>query len=90
VTSKHELKERIMAGIKDINRHPVIHTWSYKLAEAARYDSNHGNAELGRGPSDRSGMSTSSGFPIANKGRFRRFPTCVKKPPSDPPTNTKC
>jgi transposase len=35
VTSKHELKERIMGGIKDINRHPVIHTWSYKLAEAA-------------------------------------------------------
>jgi transposase len=35
VASKHELKERIMAGIEDINRHPVIHTWSYKLAEAA-------------------------------------------------------
>ena len=35
VTSKQELKERIMAGIEDINRHPVIHTWSYKLAEAA-------------------------------------------------------
>jgi transposase len=35
VTSKHELKQRIMAGIKDINRHPVVHTWSYKLAEAA-------------------------------------------------------
>ena len=35
VTSKHELKERIMAGIADVNRHPVIHTWSYKLAEAA-------------------------------------------------------
>jgi len=35
VTSKHELKERIMAGITDVNRHPVIHTWSYKLAEAA-------------------------------------------------------
>ncbi|HEY2226268.1 MAG TPA: hypothetical protein VGI22_00745, partial [Xanthobacteraceae bacterium] len=34
VTSKHELKERIMAGIDDINRHPVIHTWSYKLADA--------------------------------------------------------
>jgi DDE superfamily endonuclease len=34
VTSKHELKERIMAGIADVNRHPVIHTWSYKLAEA--------------------------------------------------------
>ncbi len=35
VTSKHELKERIMTGIHDVNRHPVIHTWSYKLAEAA-------------------------------------------------------
>ncbi|XKM37798.1 IS630 family transposase (plasmid) [Rhizobium ruizarguesonis] len=34
VSSKHELKERIMAGIDDVNRHPVIHTWSYKLAEA--------------------------------------------------------
>jgi transposase len=34
VTSKHELKERIMAGIDDVNRYPVIHTWSYKLAEA--------------------------------------------------------
>jgi transposase len=35
VTSKLELKERIMAGIDDVNRHPVIRTWSYKLAEAA-------------------------------------------------------
>ena len=35
VTSKQELKQRIMAGIADVNRHPVIHTWSYKLAEAA-------------------------------------------------------
>src|SRR5213596_1741672 len=35
VASKHERKERIMAGIDDVNRHPVIHTWSYKLAEAA-------------------------------------------------------
>ena len=35
VASKQELKERIMAGIEDINRYPVIHTWSYKLAEAA-------------------------------------------------------
>jgi transposase len=34
VTSKLELKQRIMAGIRDINRRPVIHTWSYKLAEA--------------------------------------------------------
>jgi len=35
VTSKHELKERIMAGIHDVNRHRVVHTWSYKLVEAA-------------------------------------------------------
>jgi transposase len=35
VTSKHELKERILAGIEHVNRDPVIHTWSYKLAEAA-------------------------------------------------------
>src|SRR6202051_518559 len=35
VTSKHELKQRIIAGIDDVNRHPVIHTWSYKLADAA-------------------------------------------------------
>jgi transposase len=35
VTSKLELKQRIMAGIDDVNRRPVIHTWSYKLAEAA-------------------------------------------------------
>jgi transposase len=35
VTSKHELKQRIMAGIDDVNRYPVVHTWSYKLAEAA-------------------------------------------------------
>jgi transposase len=35
VASKHELKQRIMAGIDDVNRNPVVHTWSYKLAEAA-------------------------------------------------------
>jgi transposase len=35
VASKHELKQRIILGIKDVNRYPVIHTWSYKLAEAA-------------------------------------------------------
>jgi transposase len=35
VASKQQLKERIMAGIEDVNRYPVIHTWSYKLAEAA-------------------------------------------------------
>jgi len=31
VTSKYDLKQRIMAGIDDVNRYPVIHTWSYKL-----------------------------------------------------------
>ena len=35
VTSKQELKERIMAGIKHVNRRPVVHTWSYRLTEAA-------------------------------------------------------
>jgi len=34
VTSKLELKERIMAGIRHVNRYPVVHTWSYKLADA--------------------------------------------------------
>ncbi len=35
VASKQELKDRIMQAINDINRHPVVHTWSYKLKEAA-------------------------------------------------------
>jgi transposase len=35
VTSKHEPKEHIMASIKHVNRYPVVHTWSHKLAEAA-------------------------------------------------------
>ena len=35
VTSKQELKDRIMAGIDYVNRDPVVHTWSYKLDEAA-------------------------------------------------------
>jgi transposase len=35
VTSKQELKERIMAGIDEINGHPVVHTWSYMLDKAA-------------------------------------------------------
>ena len=34
VASKHELKERIMAAMGDINHHPVVHTWSYKLDKA--------------------------------------------------------
>ena len=35
VTSKQELKERIMAAIDDINQHPVVHSWAYKLDQAA-------------------------------------------------------
>jgi transposase len=35
VASKKELKDRILAAIGDINRQPVVHTWSYKLDEAA-------------------------------------------------------
>jgi hypothetical protein len=33
--SKQELKERILAAIDDINHHPVVHTWSYTLDQAA-------------------------------------------------------
>jgi len=35
VASKYELNRRIMAGIDEINRHPVTHTWSYMLNKAA-------------------------------------------------------
>jgi transposase len=35
VASKQELKDRIMAAIDDINRDPVVHTWTYRLKEAA-------------------------------------------------------
>ena len=35
VASKAELKARILAYLEDINRDPVIHTWTYKIAEAA-------------------------------------------------------
>jgi transposase len=35
VTSKQELKDRIMAAMDHFNRDPVIHTWSYKLDQAA-------------------------------------------------------
>jgi len=35
VASKQELKERILAAIDAINRDPVIHTWTYRLDEAA-------------------------------------------------------
>jgi transposase len=35
VASKQELKDRIMAAMHEFNRHPVVHTWSYKLDQAA-------------------------------------------------------
>lgn len=35
VASKEELKQRIMDYLDDLNRDPVIHTWSYKLKPAA-------------------------------------------------------
>src|SRR5208283_4135087 len=35
VASKQELKDRILAAIDDLNRDPVVHTWTYKLNEAA-------------------------------------------------------
>ena len=35
VASKQELKERIMAAMDHFNRDPVVHTWSYKLDQAA-------------------------------------------------------
>jgi len=35
VASKAELKARILAYLDDLNRDPVIHTWTYKIGEAA-------------------------------------------------------
>jgi transposase len=35
VTSKQELKDRIMAAMDFFNQNPVVHTWSYKLNKAA-------------------------------------------------------
>jgi ABC-type bacteriocin/lantibiotic exporter with double-glycine peptidase domain len=29
------IKDRIMAAMAEFNRHPVVHTWSYKLDQAA-------------------------------------------------------
>jgi hypothetical protein len=35
VEFKQELKDRIMAAMHEFNRHLVVHTWSYKLNQAA-------------------------------------------------------
>jgi transposase len=34
VASKKELKERLIAAIDDVNQHPVVHSWTYKLDAA--------------------------------------------------------
>ena len=35
VASKQELKDRIIEAVDDINREPVVHTWTYKIDVAA-------------------------------------------------------
>ncbi|MBO0718084.1 MAG: IS630 family transposase [Rhizobiales bacterium] len=35
VNSKDELTQRLMAFINDVNHHPVVHTWRYKIDDAA-------------------------------------------------------
>jgi len=35
VSSKQELKDRLMATMDFFNRAPVVHTWTYKLDKAA-------------------------------------------------------
>ena len=35
VASTEELKARILAYLDDLNREPVMHTWKYKIGEAA-------------------------------------------------------
>ena len=35
VTSKAELKARILAYLADINREPVVHSWTYRIGEPA-------------------------------------------------------
>jgi transposase len=34
VASKQELKERLIGAIDDVNQHPVVHSWTYKLDAA--------------------------------------------------------
>jgi transposase len=35
VASRDELKRRILAYLDDLNRDPIIHTWTYRISEAA-------------------------------------------------------
>ena len=70
-----------MAGIDDVNRHPVLHTWSYKLAEAASYDSNHGNADpvQKRHTPRQKTRGLTPGGP-SGLMRFNRSPSCGQVP----------
>jgi phosphoribosylformylglycinamidine (FGAM) synthase PurS component len=35
VVSKQELKDRLMAAMDHFNQNPVVHTWTYKIDNAA-------------------------------------------------------
>ena len=35
VKFKAELKQRILAYLDDLNRDPVVHTWTYRISETA-------------------------------------------------------
>ena len=35
VASKAELKQRILAYLNELNREPVVHTWSYRVTKPA-------------------------------------------------------
>jgi transposase len=35
VASKQELKDRLIAAMDEFNSHPIVHTWSYKIGQAA-------------------------------------------------------
>lgn len=34
VASKHELKRSILAYLHDLNRDPIVHSWTYQVGEA--------------------------------------------------------
>ena len=49
-------KDRIMAAMDEFNRHPVVHTWSYKLEEVCEAQTWHARRCL-----DDIGMSAAGG-----------------------------
>jgi hypothetical protein len=46
VASKDELKNRILAYLDELNREPVVHTWSYRIRTAVVLESILGNGVL--------------------------------------------